>query len=66
VADPDRIAEIVAWRCRGCSADLSQAVEHSRERRQVVDVRPPGDPEITDYQRVSKRCPGCGTVTTPD
>jgi transposase len=66
VADPDRIAEIVASRCRGCSADLSEAMEHSRERRQVLDVRPAPDAEITEYQRVSKRCTGCGTITTPD
>jgi transposase len=65
VADPDRIAEIVAASCRGCAADLSRAVEHARERRQVVDVRPAPRPEITEYQRVSKRCTGCGTVTTP-
>jgi transposase len=66
VADPDRISEIIAGRCRCCAADLSQAPEHARERRQVVDVRPAPDPEITEYQRVSKRCTGCGTVTTPD
>lgn len=65
VADPDRISEIVASRCRGCSADLSQAGEYSRERRQVIDVRPAPPPEIIEYQRVSKRCTGCGTVTTP-
>jgi transposase len=66
VADPDRISEIVAARCRCCAADLSQAVEYARERRQVVDIRPAPPPEITEYQRVSKRCTGCGTVTTPD
>jgi transposase len=66
VADPDRIAQIVAARCRCCAADLSQAAEHARERRQIVDVRPAPAPEIIEYQRVSKRCTGCGTVTTPD
>jgi transposase len=66
VADPDRITEIIAGRCRCCSADLSQAPEHTRERRQVVDVRPAPPPEIVEYQRVSKRCTGCGTVTAPD
>jgi transposase len=66
VADPDRIAEIVAARCQGCAADLGQAPEHARERRQVVDVRAVPPPEIVEYQRVSKRCTGCGTVTTPD
>jgi transposase len=66
VADPDRISEIVAARCRCCAADLSQAVEYARERRQVVDARPAPRPEITEYQRVSKRCTGCGVVTTPD
>lgn len=66
VADPDRIAEIVPERCRGCAADLGRAPEHTRERRQVVDVRPAPPPEIVEYQRVAKRCTGCGTVTTPD
>lgn len=66
VADPDRIARIVAARCRCCTADLSQAPECARERRQVIDVRLAPPPEITEYQRVSKRCLGCGAVTTPD
>jgi transposase len=66
VADPDRITEIVAARCRGCAADLSHASEHARERRQVVDIRPAPRPEIIEYQRVSKCCTGCGAVTTPD
>ena len=66
VADPDRIAEIVAARCGCCAADLIQAPEHARERRQVVDIRPTPPPEIVEYQRVSKRCTGCGAVTTPN
>lgn len=66
VADPDRILEIIAGRCRCCAADLGHAPEHARERRQIIDVRPAPPPEITEYQRVSKRCAGCGVVTTPD
>jgi transposase len=41
-------------------------VEHARERRQVIDVRPAPPPEIIEYQRVSMRCAECATVTTPD
>jgi len=57
VIEPDR--------CPGCAASLAQGAESGRERRQVVDVAPVPPPEVTEYQRVSKTCSGCGTVTTP-
>jgi transposase len=31
----------------------------------VADVAPAPEPEITEYQRVSKSCPCCGQITTP-
>ncbi|HYZ09207.1 MAG TPA: transposase, partial [Pseudonocardiaceae bacterium] len=51
--------------CSGCAASLAGGAESARERRQVVDVVPVPAPEVTEYQRVSKLCAGCGTVTTP-
>jgi transposase len=65
VDDPDDTVVIEPDRCRGCDASLAGAVEAGRERRQVVDVCPAPPPEITEYQRVSKMCSCCGTVTTP-
>jgi transposase len=65
VDDPDDTMVIAPDRCGRCEASLEEAEEHSRQRRQVVDVRPSPPPEIIEYQRVSKVCPCCGAVTTP-
>lgn len=65
VDDPDSTMVIQPDRCGRCDASLGGAEEHSRQRRQVVDVRSPPPPEIIEYQRVSKVCPCCGAVTTP-
>jgi transposase len=65
VDDPDDTVVIEPDRCRRCDASLGGAQEHGRQRRQVVDVGPVPPPEITEYQRVSKRCLCCGAVTTP-
>jgi transposase len=65
VADPDRVVVISPARCGGCAQPLAEGVVSGRERRQVVDVRPAPEPEITEYQRVSKVCSGCGAVSTP-
>lgn len=65
VEDPDRVVVIEPEHCGGCAQSLAAAAESGRERRQVVDVRPVPEPEITEYQRVSKSCPCCGQITTP-
>jgi transposase len=65
IDDPDEQLVIRPDRCRRCDASLAEAEEHSRQRRQVVDVCPPPPPKVTEYQRVSKRCGCCGVVTTP-
>jgi len=44
---------------------LAGAPEERVQRRQLVDTHPAPPPTITEYQRVSKRCPTCETVTTP-
>lgn len=32
----------------------------------MVDASPPPPPTVTEYQRISKRCPCCGVATAPD
>jgi len=64
VDDPDDRLEIRPGRCAACDCSLSGAVECGRQRRQVVDARPVPPPTVTEYQRISKVCPCCGSVTT--
>jgi transposase len=66
VDDPDQTVVLEPDQCRDCAQPLADATESGRERRQVVDVSAVPPPEVTEYQRVSKICPCCGTVTTPD
>jgi transposase len=66
VDDPDQTVVIEPDQCRECATPLTGATESRRERRQVVDVGALPPPEVTEYQRVSKICRCCGTVTTPD
>lgn len=65
VDDPDQTVVIEPERCRECASSLTDADESGRDRRQVVDVGAVPPPEVTEYQRVSKICRCCGTVTTP-
>jgi transposase len=65
IDDPDERLFIRPDRCHRCDASLAGADEHGRQRRQVVDVCPPPPPTVTEYQRISKVCGCCGTVTTP-
>jgi transposase len=65
IDDPDERLFIRPDRCRRCDASLAGAGEHSRQRRQVVDVCPSPPPKVTEYQRISKRCGCCGAVSTP-
>jgi transposase len=66
VEDPDERLEIHPDRCGSCAASLRDAEEHGRQRRQIVDIQPVPPPTVTEYQRISKVCPCCGVVTTPD
>ena len=63
--DPHDRRRIEPPRCQRCDRSLAGAPEERVERRQLVDTHPAPPPTITEYQRVSKRCPTCGTVTTP-
>lgn len=63
--DPNETVLIEPHHCSGCGGSLAAAAVHGRERRQVVDAPQAPPLEITEYQRISKSCPGCGTLTTP-
>jgi transposase len=65
IDNPDERLEIHPDRCMSCAASLRRASEHGRQRRQVVDVMAAPPPAVTEYQRISKVCPCCGTITTP-
>src|SRR5947209_2242360 len=65
IDDPDERLQIHPDRCGSCATSLRGASEQGRQRRQVVDVTPVPPPTVTEYQRISKVCPCCGTVTTP-
>ena len=63
--DPNKTLLIEPHHCDGCGGSLAAVGVHGRERRQVVDVPEPPPLEITEYQRISKLCGRCGTVSTP-
>ena len=63
--DPHDRRRIEPPRCQRCDMSLAGAPEERVQRRQLVDTHPAPPPTITEYQRVSKRCPTCETVTTP-
>ncbi len=65
IDDPDERLKIQPDRCMSCAASLAGAGEHSRVRRQIIDIQPAPPPRVTEYQRISKVCPCCGVVTTP-
>lgn len=65
VDDPHDRRRIEPARCQRCDMSLTGAPQQRLERRQLVDIHPAPPPTITEYQRISKRCPTCGTLTTP-
>ena len=65
IDDPDDRLAIIPGRCGNCDAPLREADECGRQRRQIVDVGPAPEPTVTEYQRISKRCRCCGSITTP-
>jgi transposase len=50
--------------CADCGADLSGAPITGVTRRQVTDVRPPPPPWVTEYQIITRTCPGCAARAT--
>jgi transposase len=63
VDDPDETHERAPRACGGCGHDLAGAQEFCRQRQQVVDLPPPPEPHVTEYQVVSLVCPSCDAVT---
>jgi transposase len=61
VDKPDERLRHEPGSCTGCGADLVQAPEVGRERRQVFDL-PPMTVRVTEHQLVARRC-ACGTTT---
>ena len=60
--DPDHTMRIEPHRCQGCGASLAGAAEIGCERVKWW-TRRPRRRWITEYQRISKTCSGCGVVT---
>lgn len=61
VADPNERLRHEPGACAGCGADLAEAPEVGKERRQVFDL-PPMTVKVTEHQLIARRCP-CGTTT---
>jgi transposase len=60
VEDPDEIVACDPGCCGDCGEDLSGAPVVGVARRQVVDLPPPPAPRVTEYQIITRACPGCG------
>lgn len=65
VEDPDEIIVCDPGCCGDCGADLSGAPVIGMSRRQVTDVAPPPPPRVTEYQILTRACPGCTARTAP-
>lgn len=64
VDDPNETFRCDPECCAHCGADLSGAAITDVTRRQVTDVRPPPPPWVTEYQIVTRTCPGCAARCT--
>jgi transposase len=64
IARPDRVVEHRPDRCANaaCGADLVDAMEYARQRRQVFELPQPRM-TVTEHQIVAVAC-GCGQVTS--
>ena len=58
---PDQVVRHVPDRCRGCGADLADAVVEGVEARQVFDL-PPLRLQVCEHRAERRRC-ACGTTT---
>jgi transposase len=61
VADPNELLRHEPGACSGCGADLADAPEVGREKRQVFDL-PPMTVRVTEHQLIARRC-GCGATS---
>ncbi len=60
MADPNERLRHEPGACAGCGADLAEAPEVGKQRRQVFDL-PPMTVQVTEHQLIARRCP-CGTT----
>lgn len=63
VANPDEVVVLDPACCTGCGSDLVDAPISGMQRRQVTDIGPPPPPRVTEYQMITRICPG-GAATT--
>ena len=64
VENPDEVVRSDPDACGRCGADLGCAPVLGVQRRQVLDVRPPPPPWVTEYQIISRSCPCCAARAT--
>jgi transposase len=62
VAMPDEIIVVRPQKCAHCQASLQELPAEGYERRQRVDL-PEIKAQVTEYQALDVRCPGCQQVT---
>ncbi len=64
VEHPDEVVVLDPGECPDCHTSLAGAPVTRTARRQVTDVAPPPPPRVTEYQVITRCCPGCrGRVT---
>ncbi len=63
IDSPDEVVVLDPGSCGGCGTDLSEAPVHGVARRQVTDVAAPPPPRVTEYQLITRICPGCAAAT---
>ncbi len=63
VEDPDEVVILDPGCCGDCGADLGGAPVAAVQRWQVTDIAPPPPPRVTEYQLITRVCPGCAGST---
>jgi transposase len=63
IDNPSHTVALAPPDCCGCWGSLEGVAATGVQRRQVVDIPAPAPLVVTEYQRISKACPGCGTLT---
>jgi transposase len=59
VEEPDNIIEHAVDHCTQCGLDLSSTPVSDVEKRQVFDIPPPPQIQVTEHQAQIKACPCC-------
>jgi transposase len=64
VENPDEVIVIDPLVCPDCCTSLVQERVTKTTRRQVIDVKPPPPPGVTEYQLITRFCRGCAKPVT--